>query len=60
LEVNIYSLKEPPSPRICYEIKNRFPNVTLLEPISLLEKELHDFIEKDKSICSFESWMLNS
>jgi len=31
-----------------------------LEPIELLEKELQEFIEKDESICSFESWMLNS
>ena len=59
-ELTFHSLKEPPAPRICYEIKNRFPNVTLLEPIELLEKELQEFIEEDESICSFESWMLNS
>lgn len=59
-ELTFHSLMEPPAPRICYEIKNRFPNVALLEPIELLEKELQEFIEKDESICSFESWMLNS
>lgn len=57
-ELTYYTLKDPPAPRICYEITNRYPNVSHQEPIRVLEEELNEFIETDKNICSFESWML--
>lgn len=49
-----------PTARICYMIRNRFPNVSLGSAIDTFQKELRDFIEADKSICSFESWMLGA
>lgn len=57
-ELTYCTLREPPSPRICYEITNRYPNASHQEPIRVLEEELEEFIEADKNICSFESWML--
>ncbi len=53
-------IKEAPAPRICYEIKNRYPKVSHIEAIETLEAEIRDFIEKDENICTFEDWMLNS
>lgn len=58
-DLTSYTLKEPSSPRICYEIKNRYPVVSHQEPIRALEEELDRFIVEDQSICSFESWMLS-
>lgn len=55
-----YSLKEPPSPRICYEIKNRYTKVSHQAAIEAFETEIKTFVEKDENICSFESWMLQS
>lgn len=54
-----YTIKTPPPPRICYEIRNRFPNVNHTEVIDSFEHELGEFITADKNICSFENWMLN-
>lgn len=54
-----YTLKTPPPPRICYEIKNRYPIFNHQQPIQLIEQDLDLFIANDKNICSFESWMLN-
>lgn len=54
------TLREPPTPRICYKITNRFPNISHSKPIQILEKELADFISEDSNICSFEEWMLTA
>lgn len=56
--LTFYSLKEPPAPRICYEIKNRYVKISQRDAIETMEAELQNYIEKDSSICSFESWML--
>lgn len=53
-----YTLHEPPAPRICYEIKNRYPNASLSQAIEILDEEIRDFIDHDQSICTFEEWML--
>ncbi|WP_306483692.1 LysR family transcriptional regulator [Anaerococcus sp.] len=54
-----YTLNEPPSPRICYEIKSRYMNINQQESIETIEAEIKEFIKEDNNICSFESWMLN-
>lgn len=56
--LTFYKLKTPPPPRICYEIRNHYPNINHKEPIEEFEQELDSFISEDKNICSFESWML--
>ena len=56
--LTFYTLKTPPPPRICYEIRTHYPNITHKKPIELFEQELDLFISEDKNICSFESWML--
>ncbi len=56
--LTFYTLKTPPPPRICYEIRNHYPNINHKEAIEEFEKELELFISDDKNICSFESWML--
>ncbi len=58
--LTFYTLKTPPPPRICYAIRNRYPNINHKKPIERFEDELDKFISDDKNICSFESWMLNS
>lgn len=55
-----YKLKTPPPPRICYAIRNRYPNVNHREAVSEFEHSLEEFISTDETICSFESWMLES
>ncbi len=56
--LTFYKLKTPPPPRICYEIRNHYPNINHKEPIEGFEQELESFISEDHNICSFESWML--
>ncbi len=51
-------LKDSPSPRICYEIKNRYPKISHQKGIEVLEEEIAKFVEKDNNICTFEEWML--
>ncbi len=52
-----YRLKDNPPPRICYEITHRNPNSYQKKIIQGFEKELDDFIHKNKYICKYESWM---
>lgn len=54
-----YTLQEPPAPRICYELTNRYQNAYHREVIDLFRAELDTFITKDDDICTFEPWMLN-
>lgn len=56
--LTFYVLKDPPSPRICYEIKNRYAKSGHQHAIEIIEDEIHSFIEADSNICSFEAWML--
>ncbi len=58
--LTFYKLKTPPPPRICYAIRNRYPNVNHRDAIEEFSKKLEDFISVDENICSFESWMLNT
>ena len=53
-----YALKDPPPPRICYEIRNLYPIVSHEEPIRLFEEELNQFVDSDDNICRFEPWMI--
>ena len=52
------TLSEPPAPRICYMLTNRYPNSRRLEAISTFTAELEDFISSNQDICTFEEWML--
>jgi len=53
-----YTLKEPPAPRICYELTSRSPNANRKAAIDLFRGELEKYLEEDKDICVFQSWML--
>lgn len=59
-DMTYYRLKEPPAPRICYEITNRFPNLGQQRVIDIFNQKLTEFIANSDSVCSFESWMLAS
>ncbi len=52
-----YRLKDSPPPRICYEITNRNQNAYQKNVISIFEEELDEFIDKNKYICRYETWM---
>lgn len=52
-------LKTPPPPRICFEIRNRYPTLGLQKALDVFHKELKEYIESNPDICSFEDWMLN-
>ena len=54
LDLVYYSLNQSPPPRICYEIKNLYPNQSRKNIISILEKELDEFIASDESIGAYE------
>lgn len=58
--LTFYKLKTPPPPRICYEIQNRYPNVSHQAAIHELDQSLESYISGDENICSFESWMLDN
>ena len=57
-DLTYYTLQEPPSPRICYMLTNRYPNARRQASVQVFQQELFSFIEKSKDICSFEAWML--
>ena len=53
------TLSEPPAPRICYMLTNRYPTARRKDAIKIFECELERFIASNPDICKFESWMLN-
>ena len=55
-----YTLAEPPAPRICYMLTNRFPTERRKAAIKIFESELESFIAGNQDICKFESWMLDN
>ena len=57
-DLTYYTLQEPPTPRICYMLTNRYPNARRRQSIEIFEHELLAFISESKDICSFEAWML--
>ena len=57
-DLTYYTLREPPTPRICYMLTNRYPNERRRAFIQVFEQELETFIAGSGDICSFESWML--
>ncbi|WP_156439987.1 MULTISPECIES: LysR family transcriptional regulator [Gemella] len=57
--LTFFTLTTPPPPRICYIIRNPYPNVNNSKLIEEFEQELTSFISDDENICSFENWMLN-
>ena len=54
-----YTLNTPPTPRICYEVRNRYSGVVHNAAIEILENELDRFIRENEHICAFEPWMLS-
>ena len=52
-----YRLKDNPPPRICYEITHRYPTTYQQSVIKTFENELNEFIDTNKYICKYESWM---
>ncbi len=53
-----YTLSEPPSPRICYMLTNRYPPQRKKDAIDIFVEELEIFIAGNNDICTFEAWML--
>ena len=54
------TLSEPPSPRICYMLTNRYPAQRQKPAISTFIHELEEYIDSNPDICTFESWMLET
>ena len=52
------TLSEPPAPRICYMLTNRYPNARRVEAVRVFVSELEEFIAANPDVCTFESWML--
>ena len=52
------TLSDPPAPRICCMLTNRYPNSRRLEAIETFKAELEEFIAGNQDICAFEEWML--
>lgn len=50
-------IKDGPAPRICYMLKNRYPNYNRADTIREFEEELEQFISEEESICTYEEWM---
>lgn len=59
-ELVYYTIQEAPTPRICYQLTNRYPKSSHVKAMELFDQELDTFIKNNKSICSFESWMLQN
>lgn len=57
-DFTFYHLKTPPPPRICYEIRNRFPTQGQQRAIDVFHEELEEYISHSPDICTFEDWML--
>ncbi len=55
-----YTLKDPPPPRICYELVSRYTSETKRKLIEIFRRELEKYIMLDEDICTFESWMLEN
>ena len=53
-----HTLSEPPAPRICYMLTNRYPNTRRVGAVSVFTAKLEEFITSSPDICEFESWML--
>lgn len=53
-----YTFKDPPNPRICYMLTNRYPNARQSAVIKEFESDLLQFITDTPHICEFEEWML--
>ena len=57
--LTFYKLKNPPPPRICYEIRNRYPTLGRQKAIDVFHQELKEYIDGNPDICTFANWMLN-
>ena len=57
-DLTYYKLKTPPPPRICYEIRNRYPTLGQQKAIDVFHQELEEYIDRNPDICTFEDWML--
>lgn len=53
-----YSLKNPPPPRICYQLVHKYPRVSRIKAIETFTDELSPFIMDSKDICIFTPSML--
>ena len=54
-----YTLDEPPSPRICYMLTNRYPARRREAAITAFIQEVEEYIADNPDICAFQKWMLN-
>lgn len=54
-----YRLKNPPPPRICYQLTNKYPRSSRIAGIEIFKQNLKKFIQINDSICTFEDWMLS-
>ena len=52
------TLAEPPAPRICYMLTNRYPTARRLEAVNTFAAELEEYIAGNPDICTFEAWMI--
>jgi len=59
-ELTWYPMSDGPSPRICYQLTNRYSKSSRQASVEAFTKELDEFVENDPSICRFEDWMLTS
>lgn len=57
--LTFHTLAEPPTPRICYMLINRYPTARRREAIDVFKEKLENFIQQSRDICSFEDWMLS-
>ncbi len=53
-------IADGPPPRICYKLKNRYPNINRIDAIRKFEEELERCITEEDSICTYEEWMRSS
>ncbi len=54
-----YTLHEPPQPRMCYELVNRYLSARQRSSINFFREELEKFVRSNEDICVFEPWMLD-
>ena len=58
--LTFHTFREPPSPRICYMLTNRYLNAIQRAVIEAFQQELSQYVEANTDICSFEEWMLKT
>lgn len=52
-----YTLKNPPPPRICYQLTHRFPKPNMAPAIAQVLRAMDAFIDESSAICAYKPWM---